>query len=124
MMFDFEKPTQRDFTETIKTLAGLSRFIIADITDPKCIPLEMQAIVPDFMVPLVPIIQEPEKPFAMIQDLQQKCEWVFDVIAYDSKERLIGALEREIVQPAKEMADKLLSKRVETIRIRRLKDDL
>ena len=27
MMFDFEKPSQRDFTETIKTLAGLSRFI-------------------------------------------------------------------------------------------------
>jgi uncharacterized protein YjbI with pentapeptide repeats len=28
MMFDFEKPTKKDFTETIKTLAGLSRFII------------------------------------------------------------------------------------------------
>jgi hypothetical protein len=84
----------------------------------------MQAIVPDFMVPLVPIIQEPKKPFAMIQDLQQNCEWVFDVISYDSKKRLIEALDREIVQPAKEMADKLLSSRGEKIRMRRLKDDL
>ena len=41
MMFDFERPTQRDFTETIKTLAGLSRFIIADITNPKSSPLEL-----------------------------------------------------------------------------------
>src|SRR5213076_2768093 len=46
MMFDFERPTQRDFTETIKTLAGLSRFIVADITNPKSSPLELQAIMP------------------------------------------------------------------------------
>ncbi|MEA5464936.1 hypothetical protein [Leptothoe sp. PORK10 BA2] len=31
ILFDFEKPTQRDFTETIKTLAGLSKFIIASL---------------------------------------------------------------------------------------------
>jgi hypothetical protein len=41
MLFDFERPTQRDFTETIKTLAGLSRFIIADITNPRSSPLEL-----------------------------------------------------------------------------------
>ena len=40
MIFDFERPTQRDFTETVKTLAGLSRFIIADITNPRSSPLE------------------------------------------------------------------------------------
>ena len=34
MMFDFEKVTSRDFTETIKTLASMSRFVIADITNP------------------------------------------------------------------------------------------
>jgi uncharacterized protein YjbI with pentapeptide repeats len=58
MMFDFEKPTQRDFTETIKTLAGLSRFIIADITNPRSSPLELQATMPDYMVPFVPVIQK------------------------------------------------------------------
>ena len=42
MMFDFERPSQRDFTETIRTLAGMSRFIIADITNPKSSPLELQ----------------------------------------------------------------------------------
>jgi len=81
MMLDFEKPTQRDFTETIKTLAGLSRFIIADITNPKSSPLELQATMPDYMIPFVPIIQEEEEPFAMFQDLQQKYgDWVLDVL--------------------------------------------
>src|SRR6516165_5760466 len=39
MMFDFDRPTQRDFTETIKVLAGLSPFIIADITNRASSPL-------------------------------------------------------------------------------------
>src|SRR5690606_6706595 len=63
MVFDFERPVDRDFTETVKTLAGLSRFIIADITNPKSSPLELQATVPDYMIPFVPIIEEGEKPF-------------------------------------------------------------
>ena len=48
MVFDFEKPTQRDFTETIMTLAGMSLFVIADITNPRSAPLELQATVPDY----------------------------------------------------------------------------
>jgi hypothetical protein len=41
ILFDFEKPSHRDLQETIVTLAGLSRFIIADISDPKSIPQEL-----------------------------------------------------------------------------------
>ena len=47
IIFDFERATSRDFTETIKTLAGLSLFVIVDITKPKSAPLELQATVPD-----------------------------------------------------------------------------
>jgi len=57
ILFDFEKPSARDFTETIKILAGMSLFVIADISNPKSSPLELQATVPDYMVPFVPIIQ-------------------------------------------------------------------
>ena len=34
IVFDFEGSKNRDFTETIKILAGLSLFVIADITNP------------------------------------------------------------------------------------------
>src|SRR5207253_3695589 len=37
ILFDFEKPSSRNFTETVKTLAHLSRFIIADLSDPASI---------------------------------------------------------------------------------------
>ena len=123
MMFDFERPSQRDFTETIKTLAGMSRFIIADITNPKSSPLELQATMPDYMIPFVPIIQEDEEPFAMFRDLKQKYgEWVLDVLEYDSAAHLLQALEKAVVKPALEKADLLLLKKAEAIRKRHVKD--
>ncbi|MBV5343671.1 pentapeptide repeat-containing protein, partial [bacterium] len=54
IVFDFDRPTDKDFTETIKTLAGISYFVIADITNPKSSPLELQATVPDYQIPFVP----------------------------------------------------------------------
>ena len=62
IVFDFDRPTDKDFTETIKTLAGLCYFVIADVTNPKSSPLELQATVPDYQIPFVPIIQEGRKP--------------------------------------------------------------
>ena len=38
ILFDFEKPGSRDFTETVSTLDHLTRFIIADLTEPSSIP--------------------------------------------------------------------------------------
>ena len=69
IVFNFDKPETKDFTETVRLLAGLSKFVIADITNPKSAPLELQATVPEIMVPFRPIIEEGEKPFAMLQDL-------------------------------------------------------
>ena len=123
MMFDFAKPTQRDFTETIKTLAGMSRFIIADITNPKSSPLELQATMPDYMIPFVPIMHEDEKPFAMFQDLQQKYgEWILDVLKYDSAENLLQVFEKAVVRPALEKGQQLLLKKAEAIRVRHVTD--
>jgi uncharacterized protein YjbI with pentapeptide repeats len=100
IVFDFDRPTDKDFTETIKTLAGLSYFVIADVTNPKSSPLELQATVPDYQIPFVPIIQEGEHPFAMMVDLQKKYNWVLDTLSYDSIETLIKALKPAIIDPA------------------------
>lgn len=100
IVFDFERPTGKDFTETIKTLAGLSYFVIADVTNPKSSPLELQATVPDYQVPFVPIIQEGESPFAMMVDLQKKYNWVLNTVSYDSEKTLMDALKPLIIDPA------------------------
>jgi uncharacterized protein YjbI with pentapeptide repeats len=98
ILFDFEKPTNKDFTETIMTLAGMCRFIIVDITNPKSSPLELQAIVPNYMIPFVPIIQEGEQPFSMFKDLANKHEWILDTLVYDSIDNLVIKLENAVIQ--------------------------
>ena len=100
IVFDFDRPTDRDFTETIKTLAGLSYFVIADVTNPKSSPLELQATVPDYQIPFVPIIQEGESSFAMMVDLQKKYSWVLNTVTYDSLETLVKVLKPLIIDPA------------------------
>ena len=100
IVFDFDRPIDRDFTETIKILAGMSYFVIADVTNPKSSPLELQATIPDYQIPFVPIIQKGEQPFAMMVDLQKKYDWVLPTRAYSSKESLINGLKQAIVIPA------------------------
>ena len=120
MVFDFEKPTQRDFTETIMTLAGLSLFVIADITNPRSAPLELQATVPDYMIPFVPIIAEGEPPFAMFIDLQRKFDWVLDVLTYDSVDHLLAGLQDAVIIPALQKHEALIQRRAQAAGIRHI----
>jgi hypothetical protein len=81
--------------------------VIADLTNPKSSPLKLQATIPDYQIPFVPIIQDGELPFAMMVDLQKKYNWVLDTISYDSLDTLIEILKPHIIDPAIKMRDKL-----------------
>lgn len=107
IVFDFEKVKERDFTETVKILAGMSRFVIADITNPRSTPLELQATVPDYKIPFLPIIQKEEKPFAMFFDLQRKYHWVLDLAEYGSVSDLQEGFQKGILDRALEAEKKL-----------------
>jgi uncharacterized protein YjbI with pentapeptide repeats len=124
IVFDFERPTNKDFTETIKTLAGLSYFVIADVTNPRSAPLELQASVPDYQIPFVPIIQEGEEPFSMMANLQSKYKWVLKTRSYDSIETLMKALKPRIIDPAVKMHFKLRRAKARKQEIESLKNSL
>ena len=102
MVFDFDRPTDKDYTETVQTLAGMSMFVIADVTLPKSTPLELQAIVTNFKVPFLPIIDvsvDP-RPFAMLVDSQNSFDWVLQTLAYKSKEHLLENLKTYVIDRA------------------------
>lgn len=89
----------------------MSRFIIADITNPSSSPLELQAIVPDYMVPLVPIIQQGETAFSMFAGLQVKYWWVQELVEYPSITALLREMNQEVVGPALEAEQRILAER-------------
>jgi uncharacterized protein YjbI with pentapeptide repeats len=118
MVFNFDKPETKDFTETVRLLCNLSHFVIVDITNPRSAPLELQATVPDYMIPFAPILQEGEEPFAMFVDLQNKYDWVLrPVIRYPSVDRLIEVLKDKIVRPAEKKFNKLVARRTKRLRV-------
>ena len=123
IIFNFDKPETKNFTETVRLLAGMSRFVIVDITNPRSAPLELQATVPECMVPFVPILDknDEQEPFAMLRDLQiAHRDRVFDVIRYPypSVGRLIEVLDTEIINPAQARFTKLLALKAEGVRYR------
>ena len=90
----------------------------AFITNPRSAPLELQATVPDYMVPFVPILQQGEEPFSMFVDLQNKYDWVLrPVVRYPSVDRLIEVLEDKVVRRAEAKFNKLLARRNKRLRV-------
>jgi uncharacterized protein YjbI with pentapeptide repeats len=82
ILFDFDKPSSRDVTETVSILAHLARFIIADLTEPRSIPKELEAIVPTLAVPVQPLLEGSTRPYSMFKDYW-KYQWVLEVYRYN-----------------------------------------
>jgi hypothetical protein len=94
------------------TLAGMSCFVIADITNPKSAPLELQATVPDYMIPFVPILQDGEPAFSMFLNLQTKYHWILDVLRYNSSDALVEVLDEAVINPALQKRDELEQEKI------------
>jgi hypothetical protein len=77
------------------------------------VPLELQATVPNLMIPFVPIIQRGEQPFAMFKDLLGKYDWVLNLLEYDRLEKLLLAFKDAVVVPALKKRDELRAKKAD-----------
>jgi hypothetical protein len=99
VIFDFDRPEQRDLIETIILLAGMSAFVIVEMSDPRSTPLELQAIASNYGVPIFPVMREDAEAFGMFPGLR-KFRWVFPPLKYSSKEDLSERLEAEVIEPA------------------------
>src|SRR5216683_163148 len=106
ILFDFEKPSSRNFTETVRTLAHLSRFIIADLTDPSSIPQELYAIVPTLAVPVQPLLEAPKREYSMFADFK-RYHWVLPVHHYTDLADLLATLKERVIDLAEHKAQEL-----------------
>jgi hypothetical protein len=111
ILFDFEKPTSKDLTETVSTLAHIVRFIIADITEPRSIPHELATIVPTLSVPVQPLLLEGSTgEYAMFHDLR-KYDWVLSVHRYKNITDLLESFGDKLIFHAEKKAKELIMKK-------------
>jgi hypothetical protein len=111
ILFDFTKPAGRNITETVSILAHLARFVIADITDARSIPQELQHIVPNNpSLPVQPIILASQHQYGMFADLLDY-PWVLAPFAYENADALLGGLRQNVVVPALSKAQDIEERR-------------
>jgi len=100
ILFDFDKPSSRNLSETVSTLAHLARFVVADITDAKSLPQELQRIVPHLpSLPIQTLLMSSEYEYGMFRDFFDY-PWVLPLFKYDSLAHLLDSLEEKVILPA------------------------
>lgn len=105
VVFDFEPSATRDLTETISLLAHMSRFVIADLTDAKSLPQELEHIVPHLpSVPVQPLLQIGTTEYAMFEHYE-RYPWVLPIHRYQDIPSLITSIKEYIIEPVEEKAN-------------------
>ncbi|WNZ28925.1 MAG: pentapeptide repeat-containing protein [Candidatus Bathyarchaeota archaeon] len=107
VIFDFPEPSSRRKAETVSTLAHMARFVIADITDARCVPQELDKIVPHLTsVPVQPILLSSSKEYGLFADFTPY-PWVLKIYRYGDVDELLKSLVEKVIDPAEAKAKKL-----------------
>jgi uncharacterized protein YjbI with pentapeptide repeats len=105
LLFDFPRPDSKTYTETIRTLASLARFVIVDLSGPS-VPQEITATVDQYEIPFVPILEGKREDWSMFKDFLVK-ERVLKPVRFTDQNQLLQLLAKKIIAPA----EKLIAKR-------------
>jgi uncharacterized protein YjbI with pentapeptide repeats len=102
VIFNFERPPTRTLMETVTTLARLSRFIVADISDPASVPQELYGIVTTTpSVPVQPLLCEGQQPWSMYESIVPY-PWVRALLSYRTPQEAAAVLQDVLPQLAPE----------------------
>jgi hypothetical protein len=108
ILFDFPTPTGLTTDETVNALAHLARFVIADITDAKCVVQELRGIVPDNpSLPVLPLILSSQSEPGMFDFFRKHGQRVLPPFIYNDLSMLVALLDKEVIEPAELMAKNL-----------------
>jgi hypothetical protein len=109
-MFDFDPTTNQTIIETVKTLAGLSRFVIADITDARSVPQELLIIDTHCRTVAVRLIKKRGEPEYGMLDFKNSRWFVEDTYEYLDADEVIASIKESIIGPAEAKVKKLRAK--------------
>jgi uncharacterized protein YjbI with pentapeptide repeats len=109
VLFDFEPAATQSRMETVSTLALLSRFIVADITDAKTVLQELQGIVPGTHTPVQPILISGQTEPGMF-DFFHLYPWFLPVVEYANVDTLLSSMKQLVIDPADDLAERLIQR--------------
>jgi hypothetical protein len=110
LLFDFPRPESKTYTDTIRTLASLARFVIVDLSGPS-VPQEITATVDLYEIPFVPILEKKRKEWSMFRDFLVKERVLKPVVRFADQDHLLELLARKVIAPA----EKLIKKRQKSL---------
>lgn len=109
VLFDFEKPRSQTTLDTINTLAGMARFVIADITDAKSVLQELTMIVPHRpLLPIQPVLLSSQEEPGMF-DFFRAFPWFLKTLLYRDQKELLESLQVKVILPAEQKAKELIT---------------
>jgi hypothetical protein len=108
IVFDFHPLTNQTTIETIKTLANMARFVIADLTDARSVLQELQVIVPGLpSVAVRLLLKKCEHQYGMLDYFRAYRSVVEDTYEYENVEDVIASIKEKVVVPAEAKVQEL-----------------
>ena len=107
-LFTYAKPTSRDLVEAIVGFAALARFIIADLSEPRSVQQELEAITGQFQsVPIVLLINRTGREWATFEHTKRRPNVVKPTIRYRDEADLVARLDTEVIPLAEAKLDEV-----------------
>jgi uncharacterized protein YjbI with pentapeptide repeats len=102
--FDFERPLERDYMETITALSALCRFVVADFTNAKEVRAEVSQVHAQYRrVPIIPIAKVGTAlPITMANVFS--AEELAGLVRYADIGDLVSTLQTSVIEPAEARA--------------------
>ncbi|MBW0000882.1 MAG: pentapeptide repeat-containing protein [Verrucomicrobia bacterium] len=108
ILFDFPPLPNQATLGTIKTLASMARFVIADLTDARSVLQELQAVVPAFPAVAVRLmIRKSEHEYGMLDEIRLHRSVVEDTYEYEDTDKVIASIRENIIAPAEAKVEEL-----------------
>jgi uncharacterized protein YjbI with pentapeptide repeats len=102
MIFDFDRPSSLDYTETIVTLSGLSKLVVADLSGDS-VPQELHAILTNFVKPV--IVYHDKVAYSMLKDLKRKNKYFHDIKFDGTEKNLLTLLPAKLKEAETDFRD-------------------